>query len=483
MKSLIKIFRKNSRFIIGIFIGLILASTSVYAANTIYSKNVTYDNSSSCLISSNVQDAIDELYLKIYPSQFYKSLYESAVRDDKSSTYVSSSSGIDFASVSSDTNGKGLYIASEYSDYKYPILYYRGNVDNNNLIFANFCWKIVRTTETGGIKLIYNGTPSNGTCNNTGTSSQIGTSAFNSNDNSLSYVGFMTGTSYVYKFKNMSSVFNTYYYGNDITYSNGKYTLVDTISSSSWSNIWNGGLNNNHYTCMGGTTCSTVYYIYFTNSAYMFYIELSGGKNINGALSDMLDNNTTSSTIKGNSTTNGTLDYWYYTNIRQKNYSDYVEDTVWCNDRSFSQLNGWNPDGGSTISYVFFSPIERLFRNYKIDLNCKKKIDRFTVSADNGNGDLDYPVGLLTVDEIILAGGKWGTVNNSYYLYTGSSWYTMSPYYTYQTNPDVLFVNSEGVINSINVKNVLGVRPSISLAPGVEVSGGNGTKNNPYVVG
>ena len=179
VKKISKFIKKNFKFIVAFSLGLVLAGTGVYAANTIYSKNVTYDNSNSGLSSVNVQDALDELYLKMYPSQFYKKLYESAVRDDKSSTYVSSSDGIDFSKVSSDTNGKGLYIASEYSDYKYPILYYRGDVDNNNLIFANFCWKIVRTTETGGIKLIYNGVPSNVTCDNTGEDSQIGTSVFN----------------------------------------------------------------------------------------------------------------------------------------------------------------------------------------------------------------------------------------------------------------------------------------------------------------
>ena len=271
MKKIFKFIKKNFKLIIAFSLGLVLAGTGVYAANTIYSKNVTYDNSNSGLSSVNVQDALDELYLKMYPSKFYKKLYESSVRDDKSSTYVSSSDGINFSNVSSDTNGKGLYMASEYSDYKYPILYYRGDVDNNNLIFAGFCWKIVRTTETGGIKLIYNGVPSNGTCNNTGSSSQIGTSSFNSNDNSLVYVGFMYEMSSTYKTKNMSSVTNTYYYGNDVTYQNGKYTLVDTISSSNWSSIWNGELNNKHYTCMGGTTCSTVYYVYYTTSSYMYY--------------------------------------------------------------------------------------------------------------------------------------------------------------------------------------------------------------------
>ena len=101
---------------------------------------------------------------------------------------------IDFSNISSDTNGKGIYIRSGTENDKNPIYYYRGAVDNNNVLFANFCWKIVRTTETGGIKLIYNGEPSNGTCNNTGTNSQIGTSAFNTSYNSPAYVGYMYGT-------------------------------------------------------------------------------------------------------------------------------------------------------------------------------------------------------------------------------------------------------------------------------------------------
>lgn len=62
----------------------------------------------------------------------------------------------------------------------FPVHYYRGNVDNNNVVFQNFCWKIVRTTSTGGVKLLYNGVVNaDGGCNNTGTASQIGTSYFN----------------------------------------------------------------------------------------------------------------------------------------------------------------------------------------------------------------------------------------------------------------------------------------------------------------
>ena len=486
MKKISKFIKKNIKIVIAFSIGFILAGTSVYAANTVNSKNVTYDNSNSGLSSVNVQDALDELYLKMYPSQFYKKLYESAVRDDRSSTYVSSSDGIDFSEISSNTNGKGLYIASEYSDYKYPILYYRGDVDNNNLIFANFCWKIVRTTETGGIKLIYNGTPDNGVCNATGEDSLIGY-VFNTNYNSPAYVGYMYGNVYSGQVKNMIGNTATYYYGNDVTYSNGTYTLKDTISSN-WSSIYNGGLNNNHYTCMGGTTCSSVYYIYNANSSSMLYITLTNGKNINDALDDMLDKNIVSSSVKN------TVESWYNANIEKKGYSDYVEDTAWCYDRSIRDGSGWDPDGGNTKNYLKFGVSKIVIGEKLPSLMCSRKIDNFTVNKENGNGDLDYPIGLLTADEMVLAGGlelesvSTDVYNTSFYLYIGKNFLSGSPnVFSSIDNNDfganVFGIYSTGNLSADLVRDNTGVRPSISLAPGVEVSSGNGTENNPYMVG
>ncbi len=79
------------------------------------------------------------------------------------------------SSTSSDTN---------------PIYYYNGNASttNNNVNFGGYCWKIIRTTETGGIKMIYNQTPTNGECTTTtGASKQIGTSIYSDTYNSTTY--------------------------------------------------------------------------------------------------------------------------------------------------------------------------------------------------------------------------------------------------------------------------------------------------------
>ncbi len=58
IKSFIK---ENQKIFVGILIGVLISSGSVYAASII-SKDVSYDNSSSKLTSTNVQGAIDEVY-------------------------------------------------------------------------------------------------------------------------------------------------------------------------------------------------------------------------------------------------------------------------------------------------------------------------------------------------------------------------------------------------------------------------------------
>ena len=390
---------------------------------------------------------------------------------------------IDFSNISSDTNGKGIYIRSGTENDTYPIYYYRGAVDNNNVLFANFCWKIVRTTETGGIKLIYNGVPSNGTCNNTGDVTQIGTSAFNTHADSPAYVGYMYGTPYTYSTKSMSSVTDTYYYGKDVTYSNGTYTLTNTITSNSWSSIYNtsAGIYNHHYSCLStGNTCSSVYYIYFTNSRIAYYITLKDGKKVDDALSEMLDNNTNNSAIKT------VIDNWYSTNMT--NYTNKLEDTAWCNDRSIGTKNGWDPNGGVTsgnwTNYaLLFSVYNRVYSTHSPSLTCSRNIDKFTTSTSNGNGKLDYPVGLLTADEIMLAGADGSfTANDSYYLYTGGYYWAGSPFVFFDNYADEFYVISDSNLFYLNVSvSAPGVRPSVSLAPGTEMIG-SGTVDDPYQV-
>ncbi len=67
MLKKVKNLFKNSKtkFILGLILGIILTGGGVYAATIENSKDVFYDNATSNLSSTNVQDALDELYDKI----------------------------------------------------------------------------------------------------------------------------------------------------------------------------------------------------------------------------------------------------------------------------------------------------------------------------------------------------------------------------------------------------------------------------------
>ena len=98
----------------------------------------------------------------------YKMLSDNcAYADNTSSTYVTSETGINFGEISSDTNGKGLYYTTDLTRTEdidgdgegERVYYYRGAVDNNYLVFADFCWRLIRTNEDGSIRLRYSGEP------------------------------------------------------------------------------------------------------------------------------------------------------------------------------------------------------------------------------------------------------------------------------------------------------------------------------------
>ena len=102
---------------------------------------------------------------------------------------------IDYKVRSGVSGTNGIYMTTA-TNGNVPVYYYRGDADkvNNNIIFNNMCWKIIRTTETGGVKLIYNGTPTDGKCETqTGDATQIGTSKFNEKYDDNAYVGYMYG--------------------------------------------------------------------------------------------------------------------------------------------------------------------------------------------------------------------------------------------------------------------------------------------------
>ncbi len=119
----------------------------------------------------------------------FKKIKEQSLGNDKEK-------GIDYSKANSETNGEGVYLLDETKNAANPVYFFRGTHNlKNNLLYANLCWKIVRTTETGGIKLIYNGVPVNGRCSiTTGNATQIGEKEFNIQNYNKKYVGYLIGS-------------------------------------------------------------------------------------------------------------------------------------------------------------------------------------------------------------------------------------------------------------------------------------------------
>lgn len=112
----------------------------------------------------------------------------------------------------------------------------------NNVIFANHCWQMIRTTDTGGVKIIYNGEPENGQCLNTRDSH--------------------AGYSYI----NTQYLNTSYYYGTNYIYdkTNKLFSLTGTVTT--------GTIQVGQYTCLSTSqtgTCSTLYLVHkLVNDSY-----------------------------------------------------------------------------------------------------------------------------------------------------------------------------------------------------------------------
>ena len=370
--------------------------------------------------------------------------------------------------------------------------YYRGNVTNNYVKFADKYWRIIRINGDGTVRVIYDGTSAH-TNGESSTDRQIGYSAFNyywkkdnvqEATNSPVYgdnagVGYMYGnrdaivesTKY-YSTINFTNT-NTYYIAKEYTYdaTTDRFTLKDPIAvlGSSMISDYVG-----YYTFGSTSATSSDSYVYkiFDVTAGDSSASVKYGYVRYGTSSkEVAQTNTNDSTIKTY------LDNWYKTNISGTENEQYLADNIFCNDRSFSSSNS---ETGAGVSYTAYK-WDKLSAPSSVNLKCHQQNDAFTVSdTTNGNGALTYPIGLITTDDAVLAGG-WNASNKGYYLYSGSSYLAFSPAYFPGDYANVMFVDNFGgaLYNFGDVHISGGVRPVLNLSPEV-LQNGDGSMNDPY---
>ena len=308
--------------------------------------------------------------------------------------------------LSSNKNTTEAILASTEDDYG-TSYYFRGAVKNNYVEFANKCWRIVRITGDGSVKLILHNDNINGVSNpcSSGNNRDMAAfafeSRFNSSNKDNTYVGLMYGQA-------------------------GASDYASTHA------------------------------------------------------------NTNKSTILTN------LETWYENNLLS--YEDKLADTIWCNDKSggsFGYQNNSYYGAYKRLNSVSTSK-PKLICPYD---NNGGKLSKFTVSdSTSGNANLTYKIGLLTADEITLAGYiTFSNENESTYLSengnidysrmrNNTAWWTLSPY-SYDEDIQIAYVYK--VLNgmlSVYASVTDYARPAIALAPNIEISGGTGTSEDPYIV-
>ncbi len=441
-------------------------------------------------------------------------------------------------------------------------VYFDKCMDKRNVIFGGLCWQVIRTTETGGTKIIYNGEPENGKCESTrGTHKGIKSGNFSTEDLSAEYlysssftyntindsytlvdpenaiwndttyenllgkftckttsdtcsklyqiseyisnteaktldyyvlntgysligmagynknysvspasVGYMYNNTY--KAKSKSALLGevpSVMFGSSFVYdtNTNTYTLSGTtpIINNWYSNYEN--INTAHYTCWNTTgICSTISYVHSFFNYSIYYIDMSEGKSESNLLTEMLLNNDKN---KNNTSVKSIIDSWYSQNLAK--YTKQIEDTVYCNNRTISNLGGFNPNGGSIKDTDRFLK----FPNYDAidDLTCESITDQFAVS--NNKAKLTYPVALAEAEEI-------NNINDTSLLKSSNTWYTMSPAYFTDLNSSNRVVNTNGMLIYGNVNDTNGIRPVISLKQNSKIFSGTGSETDPWII-
>lgn len=205
---------------------------------------------------------------------------------------------------------------------------------------------------------------------------------------------------------------------------------------------------------------------------------------------------TTANTNVKDSNIKTQIDKWYASNILNKTDVDnnllesYLSDEIFCNDRisnsstfPLASMNGPYLYGSYTRNVTNKNPSFKCPNVSNDGFTLKVSEETSTVKASGvGNNMLTYPIGLITIDEAAYAGGKNSLINPKYYLWTGTTYWAMSPYAfsSYNAVARTWIIDNSGNWTAYNGNH--GIRPVINLKPDVLYASGTGTENDPYII-
>ena len=352
---------------------------------------------------------------------------------------------IDNLSLSYDSNTKTFTIAPYTTKGTKCYLYFNEKLAAGDTIIANS--KKGTGTPNFGNTSCTNGTNNGGNCEEQTVGlyeeqTSLGTTYYfrgDVNDNYVSFAGYYWRIIRINEDGSIRIIYN------------GEKSAVDSAGKETvLANGYNDG--NTKYTQIQ----ESVYNSLTNRSEYVGFRYTEGSQRPSNT------NTGTESTIKG------VLDTWYSNNLQA--YDNMIVSTPgFCNDREMASGSSWSSQPSSHIAYAAF---DRLDITYQLTYECS-----------NNNDLYQTKIGLITGDEVMHAGGKGGTNNYGYYLYTGNSYWTMSPYFFDARGYAYMFqVFSTGSLGNYSVGYTYGVRPVINLSANTTIKSGNGTISSPYEV-
>lgn len=201
---------------------------------------------------------------------------------------------------------------------------------------------------------------------------------------------------------------------NNVILGNNCYQILRTTATDGVKMIYNGAKSGN--TCPG-TNNSIGTSVFGETTSYM------GTNGVN--------NNTINSTVKT------LIDTWYTNNLAS--YTNILEDTTFINDRTGTKTTSSTSLTGSVA-------------------------DTFSVGTLRGNGALKFPVGLITMDEAVMA---TFISDGALTMTAGAS--------------DTIYITDSGSATASSLETSGSIRPVISVKGYVKATG-TGTSADPYVL-
>ena len=382
--------------------------------------------------------------------------------------------------------------------------------DGNNVIWSNFCWKIVRTTYTGGIKMIYAGVPTieDGAqvCSSPGsgiTVSGSSTAAFDTSGKSGYMHGDTISTQSITLDENDTTT--SFVLSNSVSRNGNTYTL-DTSAGQFIEGV---GVDltpeaqtRYHYFCTDGSSvCDSSKIGYLTkivNANYSdpdanpFVVILDGGGSTRrlvyyplGGYDDVDDLKDALFDNKYDSSAKTTIESWFEANNLD---DDALEDAIYCSDRSIASGSLAGPE--ANLGKTVFASANR---EDNPTLDCANKKDAFTKDDTvNGNGKLSHKVGLLTADEMAITGlrlvGDENTTavincamgRRNSFLWTFSKLWSMTP----TSGSGVAASYNQCTSQPSNAANssTNALYPVVTLKGEATLVSGSGLESDPYIV-